>query len=409
MVSAAGGVPIDEDSKTVFQYIAIGGRAAEGHSISVICTKAAHDQSMKALRSYAASLRKQAKERFLDCETVIPSFSMFDFDRMSCGEEAMSIWGNNHLDNLFKHYGEQKTRKDKQFEPIITDKVYAEWDILKRLVQGQGFTMEKKSTFKNADAHAWILTSTACQEQCPNCIQLLLRKMVLWLQTATCERGFSARTLIKTKERASTGNTLLDILMMVYLNGPDLADKDSCSKLIGRAVMAFLDHTNRYPARSSRGIKRRKCKPIGIDAITALAGHADALYNDNQDTDEEADASKNQEQQEEEEEEEEDTTMTLEDEQRLLEMVDNYKGEFNELPEKATRTVKWMTRNKSRKVAIKRWSGWEVGVITAWHKKKWWVRFPRKLNTTGPIEQYAVDLQDDQYGASGMWLFPKAA
>ena len=239
--------------------------------------------------------------------------------------------------------------------------------------------------------------------------------MVLWLQTATCERGFFARTLIKTKQRASMGNTLLDILMMVYLNGPDLADKAACSDLIGRAVMAFLEHTNRYPARSSRGVKRRKRKPQGIDALAALAGHADALYNDDQDTDEEADASKNQgqmaneEQPEEEEEEEEDAGMTLEEEQRLLETVGNYNGEFIELPEKAIRTVKWMTKNKSKKVAIKRWSGWETGVITAWHKKKWWVRFPRKVNTTGPIEQYAVDLVDDQYGASGMWLFPKVA
>ena len=36
-------------------------------------------------------------------------------------------------------------------------------------------------------------------------------------------------------------------------------------------------------------------------------------------------------------------------------------------------------------------------------------RYAHKLHKTGPIEQYAVDLQDDQYGASGMWLFPKAA
>ena len=127
------------------------------------------------------------------------------------------------------------------------------------------------------------------------------------------------------------------------------------------------------------------------------------VYNDDQDTDEEADASK-------EEEEEEEDTMTLEEQQRLLQGVSNYEGEFLELPEKATRTVKWMTSNKrGKKVAIKRWNGWEVGVITAWHKKKWWVRFPRKLNTTGPIEQYAVDLEDDEYGPSGMWLFPKTA
>ena len=46
------------------------------------------------------------------------------------------------------------------------------------------------------------------------------------------------------------GNTLLDILKMIYLNSPDLDGKDACIKLIGRALVALLEFTHRYPARS---------------------------------------------------------------------------------------------------------------------------------------------------------------
>ena len=78
------------------------------------------------------------------------------------------------------------------------------------------------------------------------------------------------------------------------------------------------------------------------------------------------------------------------------------------LPDKSKRTVKWMTR-AGRKVAIKRFTGWEIGTLTAKYNKKWWVRSPRADVDceSGRVQQYSFELDDQEYGVEGTWLFPK--
>ena len=245
MVSAAGGVPTGEDDELVFDF----GHDGESYSFPVTCTKPAHDRAMTALRLYASCLRRHADERFAGKESAIASLNIFEFDCMpEVDDEEFIGYGAAELKIIYGHFGKPITRKGTVFEPVITDGVFVQWDQLKRRAVAQGFSQANKGTFHNDDAYHFILTDDGCLRDCPDCVFLIKVKMNLWLQTATCERGFSARTLIKTNQRASMGNTLLDILLMLYLNGPKLSDFEAVNKLITMAIEKFMAHTNSYPA-----------------------------------------------------------------------------------------------------------------------------------------------------------------
>jgi hypothetical protein len=49
---------------------------------------------------------------------------------------------------------------------------------------------------------------------------------VQWLETATCERGFSLRTQILTAQCHPMGDSLRAFLMMICSNGPSLHEKE---------------------------------------------------------------------------------------------------------------------------------------------------------------------------------------
>ena len=56
------------------------------------------------------------------------------------------------------------------------------------------------------------------------------------------------------------GNTLIDILMIISSNGPDLQDETAISDLCGEAIQLFEAHLQRFPNRSFAGIQRHKRK-----------------------------------------------------------------------------------------------------------------------------------------------------
>ena len=77
------------------------------------------------------------------------------------------------------------------------------------------------------------------------------------------------------------GNMLLDILMMISSNGPDLQDEKAISDLCGETIQLFKAHLQRFPNRSSADIQRCKRRSEVKDVIKVLAGgHADAIFND---------------------------------------------------------------------------------------------------------------------------------
>jgi hypothetical protein len=65
-----------------------------------------------------------------------------------------------------------------------------------------------------------IIMDDSLRKLLPDWVILIEIEGVQWLETATCERGFSLRTQILTTHRHSMGDSLLACLMMICSNGP---------------------------------------------------------------------------------------------------------------------------------------------------------------------------------------------
>ena len=68
------------------------------------------------------------------------------------------------------------------------------------------------------------------------------------MESATCERGFSIRTLttkFKTGQRYSLGDSLLAALMMIDLNGPDIEAVDEVKEVILESVNVWKNSKKR--------------------------------------------------------------------------------------------------------------------------------------------------------------------
>jgi hypothetical protein len=81
---------------------------------------------------------------------------------------------------------------------------------------------------------------------------------VQWLETATCERGFSLRTQILTAQRHRMEDSLLACLMMICSSGPSLHEKEEVEKFLLAVVAKFKAFKKRVPSKTCGG-KRPQC------------------------------------------------------------------------------------------------------------------------------------------------------
>ena len=162
---------------------------------------------------------------------------------------ARRLHGVDELSELVEMYGTDKTENQCTYPAIIDGrKAKHEWDMFKDDWSTRG--MLGKGIETDSDALQVILTSDVFKRLYPNILLLIVIKLILWLQTAECERGFSLRTLLKTKQR--------DILMMFCCNGPAIDDIIAVPALIGAAMQQFKEARDRFPSRSGVGVSRRK-------------------------------------------------------------------------------------------------------------------------------------------------------
>ena len=83
--------------------------------------------------------------------------------------------------------------------------------------------------------------------------------------SATCERGFSIRTLTKTSQQYLLGGSLLAALMVIDMNGPLIRPSDlgtyiqtvnEVKTLILESVNVWKNYKKRMQSRSSAGVTR---------------------------------------------------------------------------------------------------------------------------------------------------------
>jgi hypothetical protein len=91
--------------------------------------------------------------------------------------------------------------------------------VYKKLVWERGWGGGGKS---DEDVYEVIIMDDSLRKLLPDLVILIEIEGVQWLETATCERGFSLRTQILTAQRHIMGDSLLACLMMICSNGPSL-------------------------------------------------------------------------------------------------------------------------------------------------------------------------------------------
>jgi hypothetical protein len=84
-----------------------------------------------------------------------------------------------------------------------------------------------------------LFSNDSLRKLLPDLVILIEIEGVQWLETATCERGFSLRTQILTAQRHSMGDSLLACLMMIHSNGPSLHEKEEVEKFLLAVVARF--------------------------------------------------------------------------------------------------------------------------------------------------------------------------
>jgi hypothetical protein len=235
---------------------------------------------MKTVQKFAESIIINLKDRFQDLPSIA-KFDIFDPSSIPTDIELRRTYGDDQFSALLEMYGMEK-KSDGRTYPAVINATNAkhEWDLFKDALASKG--MLGHSMEKDSDFFETILTSPEFANLYPKILFLIRIKLVLWLNTAECERGFSFRTLIKSRQRASMGSTLLDILMRISLNGPEIDDSVAVTELLGASMQRFKEFRNRCPNRSGAGVARRKRNKTG-SAIGQLMGWAAAVYNDGQD------------------------------------------------------------------------------------------------------------------------------
>jgi hypothetical protein len=100
---------------------------------------------------------------------------------------------------------------------------------------------------------------------------------VQWLETATCERGFSF-----TLRSLFNGRSLLACLMMICSNGPSLDQKEEVEKFLLAVVARFKAFKKRVPSTSFVG-KRPKyasASKAKSSVLSQLLGLENVLFHD---------------------------------------------------------------------------------------------------------------------------------
>ncbi|KAL5022803.1 hypothetical protein ScPMuIL_001958 [Solemya velum] len=124
-------------------------------------------------------------------------------------------FGNDELEELLKHFGEEKVFKGAVSAPIVPKAtVRTEWGRAKVIVKSMHYPVDKM-------ANLWEMLTVHHAEDIPNLIRLAQVALCLPLHTADCERTFSQQNQILTKQRNRLLPTVSDRLLRVRLHGKE--------------------------------------------------------------------------------------------------------------------------------------------------------------------------------------------
>ena len=176
-------------------------------------------ESTAVRRDFCKNLRENVGKRFpRDSFNLVHCFSVLAMCPLSfLSQEEVLNYGQEEIKTLADFFGTDKESTYLGTLPAIVDKdeTLVEWMLLKKIV-----LQEKYPRASTQDLFKIIYEVHAAQF--PNLLQLARIAIVLPLQMADVERGFSVQNLIKTSQRNRISASMVHKLMLVDIEGESI-------------------------------------------------------------------------------------------------------------------------------------------------------------------------------------------
>ncbi|XP_046546804.1 zinc finger protein 862-like [Haliotis rubra] len=159
--------------------------------------------------AFLQNLMSELECRFPAVATdVVTCMSVLSLRGLSfLSEDARKHWGTEQLQNIIDFY----SHREKTF--VDAEETLREWAMCKDMVHQQHYPC-------TSICQLWQILSSRHPDTFPNLFKIAQVAVLLPLQTATVERGFSVQNLIKRSHRNRLSSERLDTLMQLALEPP---------------------------------------------------------------------------------------------------------------------------------------------------------------------------------------------
>jgi hypothetical protein len=187
-------------------------------------------------------------------------------------------FGVQQVRGLLEIYGKDIEKGGHRYPALLSDSTLPQYEVYKKLVWELGWGGGGKS---DEDVYEVIIMDDSLRKLLPDLVILIEIEGVQWLETATCERGFSLRTQILTAQRHRMGDSLLACLMMICSNGPSLHEKEEVEKFLLAVVARFKAFKSRVQSRGCGAHPQRaSASKAKSSDMSQLSGLENVVFND---------------------------------------------------------------------------------------------------------------------------------
>ena len=206
----------DGDHVSEFKQAA-GEKLTEFKGVKVVDTPVLRQQFEKTRQSFLGNLIHEIERRFPAVSTdIVSNMSVLSLRGLSLlSEDDRKSYGVAQIQTLVEHFGHESNGKPAL---IHEEQTLIEWDQCKALVVQQQYPC-------HTVASTWKLLASNHPDSFPNLSKLSMVAVLVPLQTATVEQGFSVQNNIKVSSRNRLSSERLDTLMNISL-GPEIEKFD---------------------------------------------------------------------------------------------------------------------------------------------------------------------------------------
>ena len=196
---------------------AAGEKLIDFKGIKVIDSSVMRKQFMNVKESFISSLVQEIERRFPAVATdIVSNISVLSLrGLLFLAPDDRKTDGHSQIETLISHYGQASSSEPPFVDP---EKVKLEWEACKALVVQQQYPCHTVIS-------TWKLLAGSHPDVFPNLVKLSMLAILVPLQTATVERGFSVQNDIKVASRNRLSSERLDKLMQISM-GPNIESFD---------------------------------------------------------------------------------------------------------------------------------------------------------------------------------------